>query len=112
MSPHCTFCQLNERDQCDKETGWIRQGLPRIFDLSDRELQVFYLMAWGPSNDGLAESLEMAVRTVKFHLENIRGKLGGLSRVQTCVLAVHHRIATCPTGHGCGDDHGTDGPRT
>ncbi|MFZ3499067.1 response regulator transcription factor [Streptomyces sp. 5.8] len=112
LTPLCTFCQLDERDQFDKETEWIRQGLPRIFDLSDRELQVFHLLAWGPSNDELAERVETAVRTVKFHLENIRGKLGGLSRTQTCILAVHHRIATCSTGHGCGVTHGTEGPLT
>uniref|UniRef100_A0AAU2JNU0 Helix-turn-helix transcriptional regulator n=1 Tax=Streptomyces sp. NBC_00049 TaxID=2903617 RepID=A0AAU2JNU0_9ACTN len=68
-------------------------------DLTDRELQIFNTMACGPSNEELSKSLGMTVRTVKFHLENIRGKLGGISRLQACLLAMHHRIAVCPVGH-------------
>lgn len=71
---------------------------------------MFHAMAYGPSNDELAVSLGLSIRTVKFHLENIRGKLGGISRVQTCLLAVHHRLATCSAGQGCGDARGTDSP--
>ncbi|MGW1770752.1 response regulator transcription factor [Streptomyces sp. NPDC002104] len=99
LSPYCPLCQVDGREPWDKGMDWVRRELPRVSALSDRELQVFHAMACGPTNDELAEGLEMTVRTVKFHLENIRGKLGGITRVQTCLLAAHHRIATCPTGH-------------
>ncbi|MET9962957.1 helix-turn-helix transcriptional regulator [Streptomyces sp. NPDC006326] len=68
-------------------------------DLTDRELQMFTEMSCGPTNKQLSAGLGITIRTVKFHLENIRIKLGGLSRLQMCLLAVHHRIATCPAGH-------------
>ncbi|MER7732629.1 helix-turn-helix transcriptional regulator [Streptomyces erythrochromogenes] len=97
--PYCAYCKLGKKERWDKETEWIRHGFLRIPDLTDRELQMFHAMTCGPSNDELAKGLGMTIRTVKFHLENIRGKLGGISRVQTCLLAVHHRIAACPTGH-------------
>ncbi|MFD6969797.1 response regulator transcription factor [Streptomyces sp. NPDC059979] len=97
--PYCAYCKLSAKERWDKETEWIRQGFLRIPDLTDRELQVFHAMTCGPSNDELAKGLGMTIRTVKFHLENIRGKLGGISRVQACLLAVHHRIAACPAGH-------------
>ncbi|GGR81237.1 response regulator transcription factor [Streptomyces nojiriensis] len=97
--PYCPYCKLGERERWDKETEWIRQGFLRISDLTARELQMFHEMTCGPSNGELAKRLGMTIRTVKFHLENIRGKLGGISRTQACLLAVHHRIATCPAGH-------------
>lgn len=99
-NPCCPCCKLGERERWDKETEWIRQGLLRMPDLTDRELQVFNKMACGPSNEELSKGLGITVRTVKFHLENIRSKLNGLSRLHICLLAVHHRIATCPVGHG------------
>ncbi|MFD7258552.1 response regulator transcription factor [Streptomyces sp. NPDC059874] len=95
----CPYCKLGARERWDKESEWIRQGLIRVPDLTDRELEVFNAMTCGPSNEELAKSLGMVIRTVKFHLENIRGKLGGISRIQTCLLAVHHRFVTCSTGH-------------
>ncbi|MFI6000518.1 helix-turn-helix transcriptional regulator [Streptomyces sp. NPDC051366] len=98
-SPYCPYCKLGEPGQWDNETEWIRQGFLRIPDLTDRELEMFKEMTCGPSNEELGKRLGMTVRTVKFHLENMRGKLGGLSRVQTCLLAVHHRVASCPVGH-------------
>ncbi|MFD5146819.1 LuxR C-terminal-related transcriptional regulator [Streptomyces sp. NPDC058401] len=65
-------------------------------------------MVSGPTNGELAQSLCMSSRTVKFHLENIRGKLGGISRIQTCLLAVHHSMAR----HADGPCASTDGPCT
>ncbi|MFJ8012673.1 helix-turn-helix domain-containing protein [Streptomyces sp. NPDC096339] len=95
----CPCCVLGARDRWGGESEWIRQGLMGIPDLTDREREVFGAMTYGPSNEELATSLGMAIRTVKFHLENLRGKLGGISRIQTCLLAMHHRIATCPAEH-------------
>lgn len=89
MSGGCPYCT----------SEWIREAFLRISELTDRELEVFTEMAGGPTNQQLAHCLGMSIRTVKFHLENLRGKLGGLSRIQTCLLAVHHRIDSCPAEH-------------
>ncbi|MGW1776668.1 response regulator transcription factor [Streptomyces sp. NPDC002104] len=85
----------------DKKAEWIRQGFLRLPELTERELQMFHAMAYGPSNDELAADLGMSVRAVKFHLENMRGKLGGISRVQTCLLAARHHMGNRSAGHGC-----------
>lgn len=102
MCGYCPCCELGEAGEShrrDEAPGWLHRGFPRISDLTERELQTFGAMACGPSNEELSKALGMTVRTAKFHLENIRGKLGGLSRVQVCLLAVHHRIARCAAGH-------------
>lgn len=96
---YCPHCKLGECERWGKGTEWIREGLLRMPDLTDRELQIFNEMACGPSNAELSKGLGITIRTVKFHLENIRGKLDGLSRIHMCLLAVHHRIVTCPVGH-------------
>jgi LuxR family maltose regulon positive regulatory protein len=50
--------------------------------LSDRELDVLRLVAAGLSNKEIAETLVIAVGTVKRHLTNINGKLAVSSRTQ------------------------------
>ncbi|MFD7553364.1 MULTISPECIES: response regulator transcription factor [unclassified Streptomyces] len=102
IQPRCPYCESDDREEWGRGAEWIRRGFLRIPDLTDRELQVFHAMACGPSNGELAKALGMTVRTVKFHLENMRGKLGGISRVQVCLLAVHHRIPLCPAGRVAG----------
>ncbi|MCB5169042.1 helix-turn-helix transcriptional regulator [Streptomyces bambusae] len=62
-------------------------GIPR---LTEQELSVFRCLPTGPTNAQLAEHLHLTVRTAKFHVANIRAKLGGVSRLQACLLAVHH----------------------
>lgn len=56
-----------------------------IFEpLSERELEILRLVAWGKSNQQIADELIIARGTVKKHLNNIFGKLGVQSRTQ-CV---------------------------
>jgi LuxR family maltose regulon positive regulatory protein len=55
-----------------------------IEPLSGRELEILRLVAEGKSNRQIAETLFIAVGTVKKHLNNIFGKLGVTSRTQ-CV---------------------------
>lgn len=55
--------------------------------LTEQESAVFLCLATGASNAELAVELQLSVSTVKFHVVNIRAKLGGISRLQACLLA-------------------------
>jgi LuxR family maltose regulon positive regulatory protein len=55
--------------------------------LSERELDVLRLIADGHSNQAIADTLVVAVSTVKRHINNIYGKLGVQSRTQALVRA-------------------------
>ncbi|MGP3687812.1 helix-turn-helix domain-containing protein [Streptomyces sp. IBSNAI002] len=60
---------------------------PLPAQLTDQESAVFLCLATGASNAELAAELQLSVSTVKFHVGNIRTKLGGISRLQACLLA-------------------------
>lgn len=56
-------------------------------DLTEREHEVFVLMARGAANDQIATQLFVTEATVKTHVNHILAKLGMRSRVQAVVLA-------------------------
>ncbi|MFJ3722060.1 response regulator transcription factor [Streptomyces sp. NPDC090045] len=62
--------------------------------LTEQESAVFLCLATGASNKELAVELQLSVSTVKFHVVNIRAKLGGISRLQACLLAALAREDT------------------
>ena len=55
--------------------------------LTEREREVFLLVAEGLSNDGIAERLVVSPATVKTHVNRVLSKLGCETRVQLVVLA-------------------------
>lgn len=57
-------------------------------DLSDREIDVLRLMTAGRSNQDIANSLSLAVGTVKCHVNSILAKLGAEDRTQAVVLGL------------------------
>ncbi|MFF4455868.1 response regulator transcription factor [Streptomyces goshikiensis] len=71
----------------------------REVQLTEQESAVFLCLATGASNAELAGELQLSVSTVKFHVHNIRAKLGGISRLQACLLAALAREGTRPRGH-------------
>jgi DNA-binding NarL/FixJ family response regulator len=59
-------------------------------ELTEREMDVIKLLADGLTNKEIALSLNVRPRTVKFHLDNIYGKLGVNSRTEAVVYAIRH----------------------
>jgi LuxR family maltose regulon positive regulatory protein len=60
---------------------------PLVEPLSERELEILGLIAVGKSNRQIADDLVLSVGTVKWHLNNIYGKLGVRSRTQAVAQA-------------------------
>jgi DNA-binding NarL/FixJ family response regulator len=56
--------------------------------LTERELEVLWLMAQGKDNAEIASTLVITERTVKFHVGNIYAKLGVTSRTAAVVEAI------------------------
>jgi LuxR family maltose regulon positive regulatory protein len=64
------------------------RGLPSLVEpLTPRELEVMHLIALGRSNAEIAESLVIALPTVKRHISNIFGKLAVTARAQAAARA-------------------------
>jgi DNA-binding NarL/FixJ family response regulator len=64
-------------------------GAPR---LSAREREVLRLVAAGRSNKEIASALDVAERTVKFHVTSIFNKLGAENRAQAVALAIERGL--------------------
>jgi DNA-binding NarL/FixJ family response regulator len=60
---------------------------PALRDLTERELEVFDLIAQGLSNEAIAQRLVVSEATVKTHVNRVIAKLGGRTRPQLVVLA-------------------------
>lgn len=72
----------------------LQNGIPAIDDsskilevLTQREQEVFKLLAQGLSNQEIAEQLSLSPSTVKSHTSNILSKLGLNNRAQIVLLA-------------------------
>jgi len=62
-------------------------------DLTEREMEVLKLIAKGRSNQELADELYIGIKTVKFHVTNILGKLGVEDRTQAAIYAHKNGLA-------------------
>ncbi len=64
------------------QAGELTKSQPLPKSLSKRELEVLQLLAYGASNQEIAQALVIAIDTVKRHVKQILSKLGVESRFQ------------------------------
>jgi DNA-binding NarL/FixJ family response regulator len=60
--------------------------------LTARELEVLTLLGQGRSNSEIADTLTIAPRTVKVHVQNILGKLSASNRTEAVSIAVRQKL--------------------
>ncbi|MEU9172088.1 helix-turn-helix transcriptional regulator [Streptomyces sp. NPDC048420] len=71
-------------------TDPITTAMTRIGLLTGREREIFDLLGRSQSTAEIAGRLGISARTVKFHIANIRTKLGGLSLHLLCAASYLH----------------------
>jgi DNA-binding NarL/FixJ family response regulator len=65
---------------------------PKLPDLNDREIETLTWVARGRTSAQIAEMLGLAKRTVDFHLDNARNKLGAATRTEAVIKAAFGRL--------------------
>ena len=72
----------------------MRQGSDHALheDLTDREHEVLLLMAEGKTNQDIANTLFIALKTAKTHVSNILSKLEVSDRTQAVIYAFEHKL--------------------
>ena len=70
--------------------GYLSRGLrgERKNEVSDREMEVLRLIAWGYSNKEIANRLELSVKTVEAHKANAMRKLNMRDRIDIVRYAI------------------------
>jgi DNA-binding response OmpR family regulator len=68
--------------------GVSRNGKwPKLIDLNDREVETLTWAARGKTSAEIAQILGLTKRTVDFHIDNARVKLGATNRIQAAIKA-------------------------
>jgi DNA-binding NarL/FixJ family response regulator len=60
---------------------------PKLVDLNDREVEALTWVARGKTSAEIAQILGLSKRTVDFHIDNARAKLGAATRTEAVVKA-------------------------
>ena len=61
-------------------------------ELTQRELEILLLLATGKSNQEIADTLFISLKTVKTHVSNVLSKLDVQDRTQAVIYAFHHKL--------------------
>ena len=75
-------------DRCE---ALLDEQLKEMYDLSDRQLQVAWMMADRYSNQDIADKLGIKLSTVKRHVEHVFAKVGVRSRREVNEVLNHVR---------------------
>jgi DNA-binding CsgD family transcriptional regulator len=60
---------------------------PKLAMLNDREIEALTLVARGKTSVEIADLIGLSIRTVDFHVDNARIKLGTATRTQAAIKA-------------------------
>ena len=66
---------------------WVRN-----VELNDREIEALTWVARGKTSTEIAQIIDLSKRTVDFHIDNARTKLGVATRTEAAVKAVTGRL--------------------
>jgi DNA-binding response OmpR family regulator len=73
--------------------GIARTGLwPKLVELNDREVEVLTWVARGKTSVEIARILGLTKRTIDFHIDNARAKLGAATRSEAVIKATTGRL--------------------
>jgi DNA-binding response OmpR family regulator len=73
--------------------GVARTGLwPKGLGLNDREVEILTWVARGKTSAEIAQIISLTKRTVDFHIDNARGKLGAATRTEAVIKATTGRL--------------------
>ena len=88
----------------------FRSPAPRV-QLSQREDEILALLGQGKSSKHIARTLDVGVRTVETHRQNIRRKLDLAGQAELIRYAVEHGSRNCQRGNAVTrSDHTLDHP--
>jgi DNA-binding response OmpR family regulator len=65
---------------------------PKLVELNDREVETLTWAARGKTSSEIAQILNLSKRTVDFHIDNAREKLGAATRVEAAIKAATGRL--------------------
>lgn len=69
-------------------------GRISLADLTPRELEIVHLLLQGKTNKSIASEIEISVKTVEFHLDNIYRKIGVQTRIMAGLWAIRQGMYT------------------
>ena len=73
--------------------GVARTGLwPKLAGLNDREVEVLTWVARGKTSAEIAQIVGLTKRTIDFHIDNARAKLGASTRTEAVIKAATGRL--------------------
>jgi len=73
--------------------GVARTGLwPKLVELNDREVEVLTWVARGKTSVEIAQIVGLTKRTIDFHIDNARAKLGAATRTEAVIKATTGRL--------------------
>ena len=65
---------------------------PKLVELNDREVETLTWAARGKTSAEIAQIIGLSKRTVDFHIDNARAKLGAATRVEAAIKAATGRL--------------------
>ena len=73
--------------------GVARTGLwPKLIELNDREVEALTWVARGKTSSEIAQIVGLTKRTIDFHIDNARAKLGAATRTEAVIKATTGKL--------------------